>query len=122
LDSGARHRLSGPAVRRRVHGISGIHRLTCRHLDERPDAGLHAHGNFQIDGPDWGINKPDTLIEPPHLTLEKATRIALDAAEKNVALSWNMLMYDDGTVSDASLSLLQQVGKEVRRQYPRSKV
>jgi hypothetical protein len=87
-----------------------------------PMQGLHAHGNFQIDGPDWGINKPDTLIEPPHLTLEKATRIALDAAEKNVALSWNMLMYDDGTVSDASLSLLQQVGKEVRRQYPRSKV
>jgi hypothetical protein len=82
--------------------------------------GLHAHGNFQIDGPDWGISKPDTVIQSPHLTPEKAIQIALDAADRDIALSWNMLMYDDGTVSDASLKLLQQVGQEVRKKYPKA--
>jgi hypothetical protein len=85
-----------------------------------PMKGLHAHGNFQIDGPDWGISKPDTVIQPPHLTPEKAIQIALDAADRDIALSWNMLMYDDGTVSDASLKLLQQVGQEVRKKYPKA--
>jgi hypothetical protein len=85
-----------------------------------PMKGLHAHGNFQVDGPDWGINRPDTVIQPPHLTAEKAVPIALDAAERDIALSWNMLMYDDGSVSDASLKLLQQVGQEVRKKYPKA--
>jgi hypothetical protein len=87
-----------------------------------PMKGLHAHGNFQIDGPDWGINKPDTVITPPRLTPEKAVQIGLDAAERNIALSWNMLMYDDGSVSDASLKLLQQAGQAVRNKYPKGKL
>jgi hypothetical protein len=90
--------------------------------EKGPMQGLHAHGNFQIDGPDWGISKPDTQIEPPHFTLEKAMGIAMEAAVKNIALSWDMLMFDDGTVSDASLNLLQQVGQAVRKQYPKSKL
>ena len=84
-----------------------------------PMKGLHAHGSFQIDGPDWGINRPDTVIQPPYITPEKAIQIALDAAERDIALSWNMLMYDDGSVSDASLKLLQQAGQAVRKQYPK---
>jgi hypothetical protein len=86
-----------------------------------PQKGLHAHGNFQIDGPDWGINKPNTVIEPPHLMEDKAIQIALDAAQRDIALSWNLLMYDDGSVSNASLALLQKVGKTVRNRYPRAK-
>jgi hypothetical protein len=84
--------------------------------------GLHAFGNFQVDGPDWGINRPHTVIQPPHFTQEKAIQIAMDAAERNIALSWNMLMYDDGSVSEASLNLLQQAGQAVRKQYPTAKL
>ena len=85
-----------------------------------PMKSLHAHGNFQIDGPDWGINKPDTVIQSPLLTTDKAIRIALEAAARHQALSWNLLMYEDGSVSPASLSLLQQVGLALRRQYPKA--
>ena len=87
-----------------------------------PMQGLHAHGCFQVDSPDWGINKPDTVIQPPHLSPEKAVRIALDAAARDEALSWNLLMYDDGSVSRPSLKLLQQAGQAVRKQYPRMKI
>lgn len=87
-----------------------------------PMKGLHAHGNFQIDGPDWGINKPDTVIQPPHLTPERAMQIAMAAAERDIALSWNMLMYDDGSVADASLQLLQQTGQAIRKRYPKAKL
>jgi hypothetical protein len=83
-----------------------------------PMKGLHAHGNFQVDGPDWGISKPDTVIEPPHLSLDKATQSALEAAQRDEALSWNLLMYDDGAVSPRSLDLLRQVGRAVRGKYP----
>jgi hypothetical protein len=86
-----------------------------------PMRGLHAHGNFQIDGPDWGISKPETQIESPHFTPEKAIDIGLQGAAQNVALSWNMLMYDDGTVSQASLNLLRVAGRAVSNRYPKSK-
>jgi hypothetical protein len=84
--------------------------------------GLHAQGDFQVDGPDWGINKPDTVIQPLVLSPEKATQTALDAAARDEALSWNLLMYDDGSVSQNSLSLLQSVGRAVRMQYPKPKL
>ena len=29
-----------------------------------PMKGLQAHGNFQVNGPDRGINHPDTKISP----------------------------------------------------------
>ena len=46
----------------------------------------------------------------------------MDGAERDIALSWNLLMYDDGSVSNASLKLLQQVGQAVRKQYPMAKL
>jgi hypothetical protein len=85
---------------------------------EGPVQGLHAHGNFQIDGPNWGITQPDTVIEPPHDTPDKAIQIAMQAAERDEALSWNLLMYADGSVSPASLQLLRRMGRAVRARYP----
>lgn len=86
-----------------------------------PMKGLQAHGNFQVDGPNWGITHADTQVEAPHFTRDRAIQMALDAAARNEALSWNLLMYDDGTVSQASLSLLESVGAAVRAKYPRPK-
>ena len=46
----------------------------------------------------------------------------MDAAEHDIALNWNLLMYGAGNVSDASLKLLQMVGQAVRKQYPTAKL
>jgi hypothetical protein len=83
--------------------------------------GLQAHGCFQVDGPDWGINHPETVIRAPHFTTERAIEMALDAAERNETLSWNLLMYDDGNVSPESLETMRAAGAAVRKQYPKAK-
>ena len=62
------------------------------------------------------------MIQPPHFNPEKAVQIAMDAAEHDIALNWNLLMYGAGNVSDASLKLLQMVGQAVRKQYPTAKL
>jgi Alpha-L-fucosidase len=84
-----------------------------------PMKGLQAHGNFQIDGPNWGINRPDETITPPLFSAEKAVDFAMVAAQHNEALSWNLEMYDDGSVSKASLEVFQQAGDAVRKLYPK---
>jgi hypothetical protein len=87
-----------------------------------PMKGLHAFANLQLDGPDWGIQKPDTVIQPPFLSSEKAVQTALEAAARDEALSWNLLMYDDGSVSEGSLKVLRGAGSAVRKQYPKSQI
>jgi hypothetical protein len=84
-----------------------------------PYKGLHAHGNFQLDGPNWGIVRAEEKITPPVFSADKATEMALLAAQRNEALSWNLLMYDDGSVSEESLAVFQQAGRAVRRLYPK---
>ena len=86
-----------------------------------PFQGLQAHGCFQVDGPDWGINHPETVIQAPHFTTERAIEMALDAAERDEALSWNLLMYDDGSVSPESLETMRAAGAAVRKQYAKVK-
>ena len=56
---------------------------------------------------------------PPFFTAEEAIDFALVAAQHNVALSWNLEMYDDGSVSEESLKVLQQAGSAVRKFYPK---
>lgn len=80
-----------------------------------PYQGLHAHGNFILDGPDWGIWRADTVIAPPKFSKEQAIAMALNAAARNQALSWDLLMYQDGSMSDESLALMRAVGNAVRK-------
>lgn len=80
-----------------------------------PYKGLHAHGMFILDGPGWGIHRADTVIDAPRFSKEQAIDIALNATDRNQALSWNLLMYEDGSVSGESLDLMRTVGKTVRK-------
>jgi hypothetical protein len=48
--------------------------------------------------------------------------MALEAAERNEALSWNLLMYDDGSVSPESLEVLRAAGAAVRERYAKAGV
>ena len=79
-----------------------------------PQKGLFAHGMFVLDGPDWGINGPDIRINPPAFPAEQAVGLVRRAAERGQTLSFNLLMYEDGSVSPASLEVLRAVRKAVR--------
>ena len=81
---------------------------------EGPHKGLQAHGMFVLDGPDWGIWRPDTTIAKPNLTPEQIVEMAKGAKAHHVALSFNLLMYEDGTVSPASLDAVKLFGKTIR--------
>jgi len=79
-----------------------------------PQKGLFAHGMFVLDGPDWGINHPDTRIDQPAFSAEAAVGMVQQAAERGQSLSFNLLMYQDGSVSPASLAVLRAVRKAIR--------
>jgi hypothetical protein len=81
---------------------------------EGPHKGLQAHGMFILDGPDWGIWKPDTTIDEPKFTSEQIVEMAKAAKAHHVPLSFNLLMYEDGTVSPASLDAINLFGKTIR--------
>lgn len=81
---------------------------------EGPHKGLQAHGMFILDGPDWGIWRPDTTIAKPVLTSEQIIDMAKCSKTHHVALSFNLLMYEDGTVSPASVDAVKQFGKTIR--------
>ncbi len=83
-----------------------------------PYKGLHAHGMFILDGPDWGIFRPDTVIDLPRFNKDQAVDLALNAAARNQALSWDLLMYEDESVSMESLELMRAVGTAVRSGHP----
>jgi Alpha-L-fucosidase len=85
---------------------------------EGPHKGLQAHGMFILDGagygPEWGVWRPDTPIAKPKLTSEEIFEMATNAKAHHVALSFNLLMYEDGTVSPASLDVVKLFGKNIR--------
>jgi len=83
-----------------------------------PQKGLQAHGCLIFDGatygPEWGIWKPDTTISPPRFTGEQIETMVRNAKERRFVLSFNLLMYEDGSVSPASLEGLRLVRKVAR--------
>ena len=85
---------------------------------EGPHKGLQAHGMFILDGagygPEWGIWRPDTSIAKPKLTSEQILDMATKTTEHHVPLSFNLLMYEDGAVSPASIEAIKLFGKKLR--------
>ncbi len=79
-----------------------------------PQKGLQAHANFIFDGPGWGIHTPDITINPPRFDYDDLVKIAKNAGDKKIALSYNILIYEDGTVSQKSLDALKTVKKVIQ--------
>lgn len=83
-----------------------------------PHSGLQAHGMFILDGagygPEWGIWRPDTTIAKPMFTRVQIVEMAKQAKAHHLALSFNLLMYEDGSVSPASLEMVKLFGETVR--------
>jgi hypothetical protein len=76
--------------------------------------GLLAHGSFPLDGPNWGVYKPETKITGPFFTPGDAVAMVRDASARGQALSFNLLMYEDGSVSPKSLDVMRAVRKAIR--------
>jgi len=74
---------------------------------EGPHKGLQAHGMFVLDGPDWGIWHSDTTIVKPKFTSEQMVEMAKNAKAHHVAISFDILMYEDGSVAPASLDAIK---------------
>jgi hypothetical protein len=83
-------------------------------FQDGPKKGQYAHGMFVLDGPDWGIHKPDTKIQKPCLDPKQAVEAVQKASARGQALSFNLLMYEDGSVSPASLEVLRAVRQAIR--------
>jgi hypothetical protein len=77
--------------------------------------GLQGFACFIMDGPDWGIYKPETIIKPPVFTKDQIEQLVLNAMERKLAMSFNLLMYEDGSVSPASLEMMKHVKNIVRK-------
>ena len=78
-----------------------------------PQAGLQAHTNFTLEKR-WGHIDPDTLIAPPKYSADTLAGMILDGTKRKSALTINLEIYEDGTVSPASLATMGAVHKIVR--------
>jgi hypothetical protein len=76
--------------------------------------GMQGFANFILDGPNWGIARPETVINPPRYTKEQMAELVHNAMERKMAMSFNQLMYEDGSVSPASLEMMKYVRSLVR--------
>lgn len=74
-----------------------------------PNKGLMPHTMQIMDGPDWGVYNPNTKIQPPNGSVEK-WQAAVDEAKKNKhPKSFAILMYEDGTLGEATEAILKQL-------------
>ncbi|MGL1933491.1 MAG: alpha-L-fucosidase [Fibrobacterales bacterium] len=67
--------------------------------------GLHHHSMFMMEE-DWGVHDPNQPMNTQS-KMQSANDWVSSAIVRNVPLSFNMLMWEDGTVSEASLTILK---------------
>jgi hypothetical protein len=78
-----------------------------------PQAGMQAHLNTFLDDFDWCHTKPDTDMLPPwHTTEQVVNYVRLCVQEKTVP-TINMSIYQDGSVSPATLDQMRAVRKAI---------
>ena len=82
----------------------------------RPQKGLFAQGMFVLDGPGWGINHPETKINKPCLSPEQAAELVSKASAHGQTLSFNLLMYEDGSISPECMEVMRAVRRLIRGQ------
>jgi len=78
-----------------------------------PYEGLQAHTCFTMEKT-WGHLAANTDITPPKYTAEQLSDMIKDGMSRRNALSINLEMYEDGSVSPASLDVMQQVRAIIR--------
>jgi hypothetical protein len=69
------------------------------------DKGLYGHCMPRMEN-DWGIHNTNESIGNPNFSAQSAFNIVKARVSKNVPTSFNLMMYEDGTVAQASLDVL----------------
>ena len=78
-----------------------------------PYQGLLQHGMFAMDG-DWGVHTQNTTIATNSSTTSAAAiGWATAAASRDVPISFDLMMYEDGTVAASDLAILNDVRQAV---------
>jgi hypothetical protein len=75
--------------------------------------GLQPHGTIYIDGA-WHHFRPDTEIGPHHFSTETLIDYTQRCIDRKMVLTINMCIYQDGTVSPASLEQMRSLRKAIR--------
>lgn len=79
-----------------------------------PHQGQLQHGMFMMDG-DWGVHLNNTTITTdPSVTSASAIGWVTSAASRRVPLSFDLMMYEDGTVNPRDLRILNDVRQALR--------
>lgn len=73
------------------------------------DTGLMPHNMIIMDGPDWGIFRPDTRIHDPKGNLADWQRKVDEAKATKHPLTLTILMYEDGTIGEKTEAILRQL-------------
>ena len=82
-----------------------------------PYQGLLQHGMFTMDS-DWGVHSQNTTITTSGVTSSAAIGWATSAVSRNVPISFDLMMYEDGTVNANDLAILNDVRQSVRATPP----
>ncbi|ALO42865.1 hypothetical protein [Pseudoalteromonas phenolica] len=72
------------------------------------DAGLQGQCMYRLEN-DWGIYRENQPIGPTRLGLKSATNMVLDRASRGVPTSFNVMMYEDGSIAQDSLDLMSRL-------------
>ena len=73
-----------------------------------PETGLQGHCMYPMEN-DWGIHYQGQTIGSTNYSVQSAAALVSNNSLRGVPTSFNMMMYQDGTVSPASLAVLQGV-------------
>ncbi|MDK9684825.1 hypothetical protein [Pseudoalteromonas shioyasakiensis] len=70
------------------------------------DKGVYGHCMPRMEN-DWGIRGANQTIGNPNFTAKSAYNMVSERAERKVPTSFNLMMYEDGSVSQKSLDVLK---------------
>jgi len=87
-------------------------------IAEGPQNGLQLFGNFVFDGSNWGINKPNTVINAPkNWTVARLVRMTKKLEKEQYSVAIDLLMYEDGSISKTSYTMLKKAAIQLKRGY-----
>ncbi len=75
--------------------------------------GLQGHGCFILEK-NWGHIEQNTPIPKPKYSLSQLSTIVQEAQRSQYPVSINLEMYEDGSVSPESMTLLKQLRETIR--------
>jgi Alpha-L-fucosidase len=85
-------------------------------IEDGPQKGQQLFGNFIFDGPEWGINKPNTVILPPNnWSADKIIQMTKRLEAEHYSVAFNLLVYENGEIGQASYEMLKEVAKKMKR-------